>query len=370
METLISWRKNYLIQESVHKDWRQLAPELAECTDEIQQDHGPTMSQYVSLVFMALCFQIFIIFYPFLSSHESIIPCWGWTVSPWVLTPLHTSETRRTCHLLDGGTDLIWSLWPPKKGNCHQIHPDTVPLKEKPRNKTLSIFALDFCYTVLRLRGQLNLKFSGMGLVWLVAPQRLRPTNRMLIFFHIFLLNLTEGNILVECKKRDGETHAISQLLIVATSLSLLCYFTASAMQEHWEARFPLTATYGNNVLVFAQRHNMWFCKIFIDMPVYKTYQNVFLSLRSLATHPGELGHRPGLQREERQRGWGWREWLDHLGLCIGRCGFRPHVPLGVLQEQQETLQELLDLNFQTGVFECYWWLGIGVYLFVIKYVL
>jgi len=42
------------------------------------------------------------------------------------------------------------------------------------------------------------------------------------------------GNIVVECRKRDGETHAKSQLIIVATSLGLLCYFTADAMKESW----------------------------------------------------------------------------------------------------------------------------------------
>jgi len=40
------------------------------------------------------------------------------------------------------------------------------------------------------------------------------------------------GNIVVECRKRDGETHAISQLIIVAMSLGLLCFFTADAMKE------------------------------------------------------------------------------------------------------------------------------------------
>lgn len=42
------------------------------------------------------------------------------------------------------------------------------------------------------------------------------------------------GNIVVECRKRDGETHAISQLIIVAMSLGLLCIFTADAMKESW----------------------------------------------------------------------------------------------------------------------------------------
>ncbi|CAK8991262.1 unnamed protein product [Durusdinium trenchii] len=43
------------------------------------------------------------------------------------------------------------------------------------------------------------------------------------------------GNIVVECRRRDGREHAISQLIIVAISLSLLCYFTSDAMQESWE---------------------------------------------------------------------------------------------------------------------------------------
>jgi len=43
------------------------------------------------------------------------------------------------------------------------------------------------------------------------------------------------GNILVECKKRDGAKHVRSQLVIVAMSLGLLAYFTATAMQESWD---------------------------------------------------------------------------------------------------------------------------------------
>jgi len=43
------------------------------------------------------------------------------------------------------------------------------------------------------------------------------------------------GNILVECKKRDGAKHVRSQLVIVAMSLGLLTYFTATAMQESWD---------------------------------------------------------------------------------------------------------------------------------------
>jgi len=51
------------------------------------------------------------------------------------------------------------------------------------------------------------------------------------------------GNILVECKKRDGAKHVRSQLVIVAMSLGLLVYFTAgllvyftaTAMQESWD---------------------------------------------------------------------------------------------------------------------------------------
>jgi len=43
------------------------------------------------------------------------------------------------------------------------------------------------------------------------------------------------GNILVECKKRDGAKHVRSQLVIVALSLGLLCFFTVQAMQESWD---------------------------------------------------------------------------------------------------------------------------------------
>jgi len=43
------------------------------------------------------------------------------------------------------------------------------------------------------------------------------------------------GNIVVECRKRDGAKHVTSQLVIVACSLSLLCFFTIQAMQESWD---------------------------------------------------------------------------------------------------------------------------------------
>merc|ERR1712032_1143041 len=43
------------------------------------------------------------------------------------------------------------------------------------------------------------------------------------------------GNIVVECRKRDGAKHVVSQLVIVALSLSLLTYFTVTGMQEAWE---------------------------------------------------------------------------------------------------------------------------------------
>jgi len=43
------------------------------------------------------------------------------------------------------------------------------------------------------------------------------------------------GNIVVECKKRDGAKHVTSQLVIVACSLSLLCLFTVLALQESWD---------------------------------------------------------------------------------------------------------------------------------------
>merc|ERR1712113_896339 len=40
------------------------------------------------------------------------------------------------------------------------------------------------------------------------------------------------GNICVECRKRDGGKHVISQLIIVAFSLGLLTFFTVMAMSE------------------------------------------------------------------------------------------------------------------------------------------
>jgi len=43
------------------------------------------------------------------------------------------------------------------------------------------------------------------------------------------------GNIVVECKKRDGAKHVTSQLVIVACSLGLLCLFTVLALQESWD---------------------------------------------------------------------------------------------------------------------------------------
>jgi Co/Zn/Cd efflux system component len=43
------------------------------------------------------------------------------------------------------------------------------------------------------------------------------------------------GNIVVECRKRDGAKHVRSQLIIVAGSLSLLVTFTILAMQESWD---------------------------------------------------------------------------------------------------------------------------------------
>jgi len=43
------------------------------------------------------------------------------------------------------------------------------------------------------------------------------------------------GNICVECRKRDGGKHVVSQLIIVACSLSLLIFFTVQALQESWD---------------------------------------------------------------------------------------------------------------------------------------
>merc|ERR1711897_62671 len=43
------------------------------------------------------------------------------------------------------------------------------------------------------------------------------------------------GNILVECKKRDGGHHLRSQLIVTAISLSLLLYFTHGASRESWD---------------------------------------------------------------------------------------------------------------------------------------
>lgn len=60
------------------------------------------------------------------------------------------------------------------------------------------------------------------------------------------------------------------------------------------------------------------------------------------STAPGELEYHSGLRREE--GGWdrgGRRQWLDHPGLCVRRCWFWPHVPLRVLQEQQDALLRL-----------------------------
>ena len=38
----------------------------------------------------------------------------------------------------------------------------------------------------------------------------------------------------MECKKRDGRRHAGLQLVIVAMSLGMLCFFTIKAMTESW----------------------------------------------------------------------------------------------------------------------------------------
>jgi Co/Zn/Cd efflux system component len=43
------------------------------------------------------------------------------------------------------------------------------------------------------------------------------------------------GNIVVECRKRDGAKHVTSQLVVVACSLSMLALFTILAMQESWD---------------------------------------------------------------------------------------------------------------------------------------
>merc|ERR1719243_258098 len=43
------------------------------------------------------------------------------------------------------------------------------------------------------------------------------------------------GNIVVECRKRDGAKHVTSQLVVVACSLSMLVLFTILAMQESWD---------------------------------------------------------------------------------------------------------------------------------------
>lgn len=42
------------------------------------------------------------------------------------------------------------------------------------------------------------------------------------------------GNIVVECRKRDGRRHACSQLIVVASSLGLLTFFTIRAMGESY----------------------------------------------------------------------------------------------------------------------------------------
>jgi Co/Zn/Cd efflux system component len=43
------------------------------------------------------------------------------------------------------------------------------------------------------------------------------------------------GNIVVECRKKDGAKHVTSQLVVVACSLSMLALFTILAMQESWD---------------------------------------------------------------------------------------------------------------------------------------
>lgn len=42
------------------------------------------------------------------------------------------------------------------------------------------------------------------------------------------------GNIAVECRKRDGRRHPCSQLMVVATSLGLLTFFTIRALGESY----------------------------------------------------------------------------------------------------------------------------------------
>jgi Co/Zn/Cd efflux system component len=42
------------------------------------------------------------------------------------------------------------------------------------------------------------------------------------------------GNIVVECRKRDGLDHRKSQLVVCAVSLGLLFYFTVAAARESW----------------------------------------------------------------------------------------------------------------------------------------
>merc|ERR1711933_350086 len=43
------------------------------------------------------------------------------------------------------------------------------------------------------------------------------------------------GNILVECRKRDGTEHKGSQVIVCAISLSCLLYFTYDASRESWD---------------------------------------------------------------------------------------------------------------------------------------
>jgi len=43
------------------------------------------------------------------------------------------------------------------------------------------------------------------------------------------------GNIVVECRKTKPGKHVTSQLIVVGTSLTLLCFFTYVALKESWE---------------------------------------------------------------------------------------------------------------------------------------
>ena len=65
---------------------------------------------------------------------------------------------------------------------------------------------------------------------WTIKPQS-NPEAEPYIPLHSLLCS---GNVVVECRTRDGRRHACSQLIVVATSLGLLSFFTIRAMGESY----------------------------------------------------------------------------------------------------------------------------------------